>query len=285
MTIKDIKLDGSQLPIREFKMKTMVPNPSICMIAKRGSGKSWVVRDILTHFKDLPGGVIIAPTDRMSTFYGKFFPDIYIHYEYTSSIVEKILYRQDRMMDKCRQKAKNGRKVDPRAFLVMDDCLSTKGSWAKDEQIMKLFFDGRHYKLMYILTMQFPLGLKPELRTNFDYVFMLAEDFVSNQKRLYEHYAGMFPSFDSFRQVFIQVTKDYGAMVIVNRGARASFLDKVYWYKADNVEVNQIGSDQFNKFHKQNYDPEWNRKHIEFDINEYVTNKKKSKLDIKIEKV
>ena len=94
------------------------------------------------------------------------------------------------------------------------------------------FFDGRHFKVMYILTMQFPLGISPELRGNFDYIFLLAEDFYSNQKRIYEHYAGMFPNLETFRQVFTQVTLDYGCMVIVNRGARATFLEKVFWYKA-----------------------------------------------------
>ena len=34
---------------------------SICMIAKRGSGKSWVCRAIIQHLSHIPGGIIIAP--------------------------------------------------------------------------------------------------------------------------------------------------------------------------------------------------------------------------------
>ena len=275
MTIKEVKIGNSVMPIEEFKLKQMVPNPSICMVAKRGSGKSWVVRSILKYYKDIPGGVIIAPTDKMSMFYGKFFPDIYIHYEYRTEIIEQILYRQDQIIDKAKTKMNEGKKLDPRALLVMDDCLSTKGTWAKDEQVQKLFFDGRHYKLMYILTMQFPLGLKPELRSNFDYVFLLADDTINNQKRIYEHYAGIFPSFDLFRQVFVQLTSDFGCMVIVNRGARDSFLEKIYWFKADNEDVDRIGCKQFNKFHKDNYDDNWRKKNKEFDINDYVRGRKK----------
>ena len=51
------------------------------------------------------------------------------------------------------------------------------------------------------------MGIPPEMRSNFDYIFLLAEDFISNRKRLYEHYAGMFPNFDIFQQVFTEVTK------------------------------------------------------------------------------
>lgn len=281
MTIKNIKLDGNALPIREFKLDTMCSNPSICMIAKRGSGKSWVSRDIIHHFKDIPGGVIISPTDRMSSFYGKFFPELYIHYQYSSDIIENILNRQREIIDKSKEKAKLGKKVDPRAILVMDDCLSSKGTWAKDECVMEMFFNGRHYKVMYILTMQFPLGITPELRCNFDYIFLLAEDIISNQKRMHDHYAGMFPNLVSFRQVFNDVTSDYGCMVIVNRGSRTNFLDKVFWYKAADLEnIRSSGSKQFNKFHDRNYDTNWKKKSRPFSMDKFVQDRKKGNITV-----
>src|SRR5665647_150559 len=96
----------------------------------------------------------------------------------------------------------------------MDDCLASKGSWMRDEKIKEIFMNGRHYKIMYILTMQFPLGIQPELRANFDYIFLLADDQQSNIKRMYDHYAGMFPTLDAFRQVFHQLTSNYGLSLI-----------------------------------------------------------------------
>ena len=48
--------------------------------------------------------------------------------------------------------------------------------------------NGRHYKLLFVLTMQFALGITTPFRTNIDYVFILRENIVSNRKRLYEHY-------------------------------------------------------------------------------------------------
>ncbi len=128
--------------------------------------------------------------------------------------------------------------------------------------------------------MQFPLGITPELRCNFDYIFLLAEDFQSNQKRLYDHYAGMFPSFYSFRQVFIDLTDDYGCMVIINRGSRKNFLDKVFWYKSNNDKIDRIGSSQFNEFHKNNYNKAWRDKNKPFDITTFVEGKKKDKINV-----
>lgn len=280
MVHKDITFNGDTIPINEFKLDDMVINPSICMIAKRGSGKSWVCRDILNHFSDIPGGVIIAPTDRMNCFYGKFFPNTYINYKFKSETINKLLCRQDEIIEKTKKKYKEGKRCDPRAFLLMDDCLSSKGKWAKDETILKLLFDGRHYQIMYILTMQFPLGIQPELRGNFDYVFLLADDNYNNQKRIYDHYAGMFPSFNAFRQVFVDLTSDYGCMVIVNRGARNNISDKIFWYKANKPSIKKIGSRQFNEFHDNNYDKKWREKEKKFNYEEFESNKGKSRIKV-----
>ena len=280
----NIKIAGRDCPIKEFKLDDIVDHASICMIAKRGSGKSWVCRAIIQHLSNIPGGIIIAPTDEMNCFYGKFYPDLFIHYKYKSEIIERMLYRQNAVIRKEKEKAKQGKKIDSRALLVMDDCLSSKGSWMKDEPIMKMFFDGRHYKVTYILTMQFPLGISPELRGNFDYIFLLAEDFFSNQKRIYEHYAGMFPNLETFRQVFTQVTNDYGCMVIVNRGSRDTFLDKVFWYKAPDSMKKDMGCKQFRKYHSNNYDDDWKNKSKPFDMTKFI-GRKKSNIRIKINKL
>lgn len=268
---KEVFLGNKTMPLRRFKLDWLNKNPSICMIAKRGSGKSWVCRDILRQFSDIPGGLIISPTDEMSSFYGKFFPELYIHYTYESKIIERLLYRQRIMIQKKKEKKEKGKKIDVRSFLLMDDCLSSKTSWMKDQPIQEMFFNGRHYKIMFILTMQFPLGITPELRSNFDFVFLLAEDFISNQKRLYDHYAGMFPDFISFKQVFQQVTADYGAMVIVNRGAHEDFLDKVFWYRATNTDIKKMGNRQFRTYADNNYNKNWaNEKWNKFDVDKFV---------------
>ncbi len=288
--VKAVRLDGNKsLPIREFKLESMCENPAIVMIAKRASGKSWVCRSILKHFKDIPVGIIIAPTEKMATppFYSDFFPDSYIHYEYKSETIEKLLVRQDIMIEKKIDRQKEGKDiVDPRGFILMDDCLSKKGSWMKDQPIMELLFNGRHYQLMYMLTMQFPLGITPELRCNFDYIFLLKDDFYSNLKRLYDHYAGMFPTFDSFRLVFKELTSNFGSMVIVNRGACDNFLDKIFWYRAQNDSVGMIGCEQFVKHHNDNYNNEWKKNKRGLDIMDIVNKKGKTKVpEFKIDKV
>lgn len=282
----EITIQGHELPIKNFKLSDMCINPSIIMIAKRGSGKSWVIRTILKHLNrtGVPGGVIISGSEKVNPFYGDFFPDLYIHYEYKTELIENILYRQELIKNKNKKKKKYNKKIDTRGFLVMDDCLHDAKSWAKDKPIRDIMMNGRHFDLSFLLAMQYPVGIGPELRTNFDYVFLLAEDFVNNQKKLYEYYAGMFPDFNSFRDVFKQMTSDFGCMVLVNRGARADFTDKVFKYKADNEDDTMMGSKQFIKFHKLNYNKRWNssKNKAKLTIEDFAKKRKKTGEAIKI---
>ncbi len=293
MGIKDISLDtGGKLPIREFHLEDMAENPAIVMVAKRGSGKSWLCRKILKQYQHIPVGLIIAKTDRMNTFYGNFFPDLYIHYEYKTEIIQKLLSRQQKMIAKRKEKKEQGKKVDSRAYIIMDDCLADSKSWVKDQPISELLYNGRHYDIMYILTMQVPLGIGPNMRKQFDYIFLFAEEYVIELKKIYLHYAGLFPTFEAFRQVFSKVTEDYCCMVLVNTtrhkkniASTGTFLDKIFWFKADNVEIGDLGCGQFNMYHKKNYDTKWSTRENKFDMDTYCNQKKRDKSIIKIDKI
>jgi hypothetical protein len=287
METKDIEMkDGNKLPIKQFKLADMVENPAIIMIAKRGSGKSWVVRAVMFHFNNIPCGIVIAPTDRMNSFYNDFFPDTYIHYEYRSETITKILQRQTDMIEKKKNKKHNGKKIDARTYIIMDDCLSSKGTWMRDKPIQELLYNGRHYEIMYILTMQYPLGITPELRSNFDYIFLLKEEYISNQKKLFEHYAGMFPNLDAFRQIFANLVSDNGCMVIDNRRKVNNPLERIFWYKAPDLSSSQIkiGCEQFRKYHKNNYNDSWKTQSKKFDFSSWCADMKKNKSIIHVEK-
>ncbi len=275
--------DMNKLPVPEFSLDEIAENSSIAMIAKRGSGKSFVAKAILEKFKHIPVGIIISPTEQDNPYYSKFFPSAFIFYEYNSDIIKKLMVRQRLIIKKALEKSKQGKFIDPRAIIVMDDCLASKGSWAKDPAIYDLLYNGRHRQIMYILTMQFPLGIKPELRSNFDYVFLLADDQGTNIRRLYDHYAGMFPDYNSFRQIFRQLTENYGSMVLRNRGARGSLLEKIAFYRAPDLRNAQInfGCKQFRKYDELNYDKEWEDKKFAVDYDDFLFDKKKSKISVK----
>merc|ERR1712196_554167 len=127
-----------------------------------------------------------------------------------TGIIDNILKRQ-RMVIKAIKKEKEqyGRvKSDGRTFCILDDCLYDQ-SWARDKLMRLLFMNGRHWKIMLLITMQYPLGVPPNLRTNIDYTFILREPYITNRKRIYDNYAVMFPTFELFCQIMDQCTENY----------------------------------------------------------------------------
>ena len=140
----------------------------------------------------------------------------------------------------------------------MDDCLYDN-SWTKSTNIRSLFMNGRHYKMLFLVTMQYGLGVPPVLRTNIDYVFLLRENIVRNRKVLYDNYAGMFPSFEMFCSVLDQCTENYECLVICNCAKSNRIEDQVFWYKAETHPPFRLGSQEiwdYSARHMRKFDEE-----------------------------
>ena len=285
MSTKEVGFGATKLPIKPFKINEMVDHCTIAMIAKRATGKSFLTREIMYQKRNIAAAIAISRTEKLNSFYSEFIPDSYIYSEYSSDILARIYERQSIMSEDNKKKKKDGKKEkNDSIMLIMDDCMSSKGTWLKDPNILELFFNGRHHHLSFILTMQYSVGIPPEMRSNFDYIFLLAEDTISNRKRLYEHYAGMFPTFDIFQQVFTDITENYGIMVINNRVHSKNLTDKVFWYKAKNVPTFKIGCNKFHRYHNNAYDKDWNKRLEIFNPSDLV-NKRKNTIRVSVEKI
>ena len=238
------------LQLRKFNMREISDDKVVVLIGKRETGKSFLTKDLLYHHQDIPIGTVISGTEGANEFYTKFVPSIFIHEDYSPPVINNVIKRQKKVIDKIKES--NDSSIDPRAFLILDDCLYDN-SWLKDKNMRRIFMNGRHYKLLFVLTMQFALGVPPSFRTNIDYVFILRENIIGNRKRLYEHYCGMFPSFEIFSQVMDNCTENFECLVIHNNAKSNKLEDQVFWYKAEQKPPFKMGLPGFWKHHKDNY--------------------------------
>ena len=257
----------------DFRSISFKPNenkgPVIVLIGRRDTGKSFLVRDLLFYQQDIPIGTVISGTEAGNGFYSSHVPKLFIHDEYNSAIIENILKRQKTVMKQVKKEEAIYKRsnIDPRAFVILDDCLYDN-TWAKDKLMRLLFMNGRHWKVMLVITMQYPLGIPPNLRTNIDYVFILREPYITNRKRIYENYAGMFPTFESFCQVMDQCTENYECLVINNNSNSNKLHDQIFWYKANSHKDFKLGAKEFWEMSKdinsddddELYNPEASRK-------------------------
>ena len=242
MTLELKKFDMKQISFKPNENK----GPVVVLIGRRDTGKSFLVRDLLYYHQDIPIGTVISGTEAGNGFYSAHVPKLFIHDEYNTAIIENILKRQKTVIRQIKKEmqAYNRSNIDPRTFVILDDCLYD-ASWSRDKLMRLLFMNGRHWKIMLIITMQYPLGIPPNLRTNIDYVFILREPYIANRKRIWENYAGMFPTLESFCQVMDQCTENYECLVINNNAKSNQLQDQIFWYKAEPHADFKLGSKEY----------------------------------------
>jgi hypothetical protein len=259
MTLELKKFDMRWITFKADESK----GPVIVMIGRRDTGKSYLVRDLLYHHQDIPIGTVISGTEAGNGFYAKLVPKLFIHEEYNTVLIENILRRQKAVLKQVKKDVETYRKtnIDPRAFVILDDCLFDQ-TWTRDKLMRMLFMNGRHWKVMLVITMQYPLGIPPNLRTNIDYVFILREPYLTNRKRIHENYCSMFPTLESFCSILDQTTSDYECLVVNNNAKSNRLQDMVFWYKAEPRPEFKLGSKEFWEMSKgldsddeEQYDP------------------------------
>ncbi len=220
--------------LRKFDMKMIPQDAVVIFIGRRRTGKSTLVKDLLFHHQKMPLGTVISGTEESNDFYKSIIPPILIHGEYNPAIIAGFCKRQRIVCMRVKEEMeRTGQaRTDPRSFLIMDDCLYDN-SWLTDKNIRYLFLNGRHLKVFFLITMQYPLGIPPVLRTNVDYVFILREPSPSNRQRIFNNFGSAFPSFDFFCQIMDACTQNYECVVINNNSLSNRLEDIVFYYKAD----------------------------------------------------
>jgi hypothetical protein len=235
-----------KLHLKKFDMSKISDKSVVVFIGARGAGKSILCKDLLYHHQSLPAGMVISGTEDSNQFYSSIIPPCFIYNEYAPELVEKFVKRQ-KMITKKMRKEKDmfgNSKLDPRGFLIMDDCLYDKG-WQNDVNIRSCFLNGRHFNTFFIFTSQYALAAPPILRNNIDYVFILREPRVTARKKIYENYAGFVPTFEIFSQIVTQCTENYECIVIDNTTKSNNISDQLYWYKAEIHGDFKLGAKEF----------------------------------------
>ena len=211
------------------------------VIGKAGTGKSTIIKSLLYEKQAIfPVGLVLSGTEDSNGFYGQFFPPSFIVQGYSEPKLKTFIERQKR----ARRELTN-----PWALLLIDDCMDEIGVFRTKTQYA-LYKNGRHFKMLYIVAMQYARDVPPAVRANIDTTFILREASLHNRKILYENYAGIIPTFALFCHIMDTVTVHYTALVIHNTSASNCWQDCVYWYRAVTVPADfRFGCQTFWDYH------------------------------------
>ncbi len=261
------------IQLKKFDPTKMADDKVCVFIGKRGTGKSTLVTDILFHKKHLPIGIVMSATEEGNHYYQQYVPDLFIYSDYDRETIEKVIDRQKMVVSQNRP--------NPGAFLLLDDCMYDR-KFMKDTCIRQCFMNGRHWKIFFMLTMQYCMDLTPDLRANVDYVFILRENVIQNREKLYKSFFGIFPTFDLFNQVMTACTENFECLVLDNTSKSNKIEDCVFWYKGKLRKNFRVGSPAMWAQHKINYKPKsaYNGKK-EQDPNSVRKNKNSQEVSVK----
>jgi len=229
---KKEKEDEEVITIKEFDITSMPPHSAndigkgvkIVVLGKAGTGKSTLIQDIcLSKAHLISCAQIFSGTEDSNQAYSSKFPPCCIYNKLDLQAMENFVTRQ--------KIAKDWIPNNVWALQLVDDCADDT-SVLKRPIFQSIFKNGRHWNMIFILSLQYCMDILPSIRSNIDYTFILRESIQKNRKSLCENYAGIIPSFQMFEEIMNTITEDFTALVINNKSTSNKLEDCVFWYKA-----------------------------------------------------
>lgn len=211
-----------KIQIKEFDVAKMHQNASMIIL---GMNRCYelVPKQILEHYKNVSNCYVISRDSLMEQFYKTIFPNISFHDYGDMNIFETVLKQQI---------ANKKTEQSTQVMIIMDYCgFEDMKKWFRNQHMREILYNGRHYNITYIMTCPISLRLNPNLRTLFDYIFIRDTDLHTDHRYVYNDYAGMFQTFDSFMEVYTQIMKNNSLMVLnrINNSVAQEICDKVFY--------------------------------------------------------
>lgn len=228
---------SSTIDIKELDLEIIKPNntsymdPSstghkICIIGKPGTGKTTLLTSIIYNKRHIfPMGTVISGSEDSNHYYQQIFNKHFVYDTYDENVCDRFIQRQ---------KIAKEHLENPWGLLILDDCTDKPYVFKRPIQ-HALFKKGRHWKMLYILAMQYAIDIPPAIRVSTDGCFILREPNIKERKKIWENYAGVIPDFKLFCTLMDQITVDFTAIYVDNSIQSNDYRDCVFWYKAKPV--------------------------------------------------
>ncbi|KAG5187365.1 hypothetical protein JKP88DRAFT_161720 [Tribonema minus] len=243
----------NRISVKRFDMSKLTKKHfTLVLTGKRGSGKSFLCKDIIFHLHEAkyPRCCIFSQTENANGFFSEFVPGIFIHSPFDLNVLANIIKQQKDLI--MRQKlGQIPADQDTRLLLVLDDCAYDRRILASPV-MREIMMNGRHYFISLIVTLQYLVDLAPSLRANVDVALFLKDNIRGNRERVWKHFAGFYENFHVFEAVFESCTANFECFCVDNTLSSTRHEDIVSYYKASDRDF-RFGHPSLWKFHDRVY--------------------------------
>jgi hypothetical protein len=242
----------TEILVKKFDVNALLRRAFCAVIcAKRASGKSYLLKDLVFHLHNTnyPRLCVYSGTDGASGFYADFIPGIFIHSPFTTESFSQIWQTQKQLI----MREKLGQLdpgTDTRLCVIMDDC-GFERKTLSHPALKELFFNGRHFNVSLILTVQYAVDLPPALRSNVDFGFFFQDSVKMNRDRIYKSFCGFLPNLHTFECVFSSCTGNYECLCVDNSTTSNNLQDLLFVYKAKGHDGFKFGSASLWRYHEK----------------------------------
>jgi len=201
------------LQLKKFDVSLLKERTNVVFIGPRATGKTTAILDCLRSHCDIPHGLVYS----FDKAFEHICPESMVHIEeYSKDVVKAFV--------------ENQKYRDTPAFLVLDACFNDT-EWTKHQAIRTVFLNGRNFNIFSLIAMSYD-ALPVSLRANCDYVFIAKTDSALEREKLYNNYAGIFPTQTEFTAA-MDALQTHEFLVLNYRTNSNAIEDVVSWYKAD----------------------------------------------------
>ena len=142
-------------------MDFTLQNKIVCLIGKRNSGKSQMLRWLVFQERPLFKSIfVICPTETVNHFYKDLVKSTNIMDSYNEAWVDSLIKKMSEL---------NSGEEEHHILLILDDCCSDT-NFHQSKSFKKLCTRGRHIKISVIITCQYIYQIPPVARNNCDYI-------------------------------------------------------------------------------------------------------------------
>jgi hypothetical protein len=169
-------------------------NQNYLIIGKRETGKTTNIINNLLPTLDYDKLFVYTPADRQ-------------HYLNIDKAVVSNYYKPSFV--KILKYIKNN--PDEKKVYIFDDILRK----IANAPVRRFFFSHHHHNTSIILTTQYlnPQSLTPNIRSNFDHIFIYRTDFISNRKIMFKYFGNLFLDIEEFNKAMNNL-KEYEYLVV-----------------------------------------------------------------------